>query len=333
MIFESVRKGYLPGHPDLWSNPEIVIDEEECKGCGNCVKACPMLALEVLRKKCRVVEEALCFGCSACVAACKNDAISMNTFYNVSQGAFKTMLFHPRDGRPDPPAVDGIEGMTPVEEVIYKRRSNRIYKKDPVPDAMIRRVIEAGRFAPSAANGQPWSYLVINDREEMDKLAPLVEMLFKPLIRLYKMGEKNTIMRTYWAVASAVMPKLFDQRAMRGGLKTIRPNDVFLGAPALIVILGDKRGISNMDLDCGIMAQNMILAAHSLGLATCYCSFLIAATQFNPLLKRKLGVKWPYKPICAMVLGYPKVEADGFVKREQPRITWRKGGKDWVEAP
>jgi nitroreductase/Pyruvate/2-oxoacid:ferredoxin oxidoreductase delta subunit len=333
MILERLRKGYLPGHPELWSNPEIVIDEEKCTGCGNCTKACPMLALEVVRKKCRFTEEAVCFGCSACVAACKEDAIKMNTFYNVSQGVFKTMSFHPQDGYPDPPDVEGIEGLTPVEEVIYSRRSNRIYKKDPVPDALLRRVIEAGRFAPSAANGQPWSFLVINDREEMDELAKLVSMLFKPLTRLYKAGETSTIMRCYWAVASAVMPKLFDQRAMRGGLKTIQPLDVFLGAPALIVILGDKRGISNMDLDCGIMAQNMVLAAHSLGLATCYISFLIAASEFNPLVRRKLRVKWPYKPVCAMVLGYPRVKVDSRIKREQPRITWRKGGKEWAEMP
>lgn len=333
MILEHLRKAYLPSHPELWANPKIVIDEEKCNGCGNCVKTCPTVVLEVLRKKARIIEGPPCFGCSACIAVCQEGAITQTGFYDVSKGVFKTMLLHPEDGYPDPPAVEGMEGMTPVEEVIYRRRSNRIFKKDPVPDALLRRVIEAGRFAPSAGNNQPWSFLVINDRKEMDELIPYIDILFKPLTKLYELGEKNKAMRAYWAMAAAVMPKLFDQRAMRGGLKTIRPYDVFLGAPSLIVILGDKRGVSNMDLDCGICGQNMILAAHSLGLATCYLSFLIAACDFNPLLKRKLGVKWPYKPICAMVVGYPRVEADGFVKREQPRITWHKNGKVWTEVP
>ena len=46
-------------------------------------------------------------------------------------------------------------GWTPAEEVILKRRSVRMYKKEQVPEFMIRRILEAGRFAPSAGNGQP----------------------------------------------------------------------------------------------------------------------------------------------------------------------------------
>jgi nitroreductase/NAD-dependent dihydropyrimidine dehydrogenase PreA subunit len=333
MILEHMRKGYLPAHLDLWSNPEFIIDPEKCKGCGNCVATCPMGYLEVFDKTCRPVEGGLCFGCSNCLAVCKQGAISQTSFYNVRQGVFKTMLLHPENGYPNPPAVEGIEDMTPVEEVIYKRRSNRLFKKNPVPDALLRRVIEAGRFAPSAANNQPWSFLVINDRKEMDELIPYVDNFYKLLIKTYEMGRKSRLMRAVWAMSSMVMPPLTDPRAMVGARKTIRPKDVFLGAQSLIIILGDKRGISNMDLDVGICGQNMVLAAHSLGLMTCFLSFLIAACQFVPPLKWKLGIKWPYKPVCAMVLGYPRVETDGFVKREQPRITWHKDGKVWEEMP
>ena len=46
-------------------------------------------------------------------------------------------------------------GWTPTEEVILKRRSVRMYKKEQVPELMIKRILEAGRFAPSAGNGQP----------------------------------------------------------------------------------------------------------------------------------------------------------------------------------
>jgi nitroreductase/Pyruvate/2-oxoacid:ferredoxin oxidoreductase delta subunit len=333
MFMEHMRKVYLPAHPEIWSNPQIVIDGEKCNGCGNCVKTCPTLILEVLQKKARLIEGPPCFGCGACIAVCKQGAITQNGFYNVSQGVFKTMLLHPQDGYPDPPAVEGIEGMTPVEEVIYKRRSNRIYKKDPVPDELLRRVIEAGRFAPSAGNNQPWSFLVINDRKEMDDLIPYVDILFKLVTKMYDLGRKNKAVRAYLSIGGALLPSLLEQRAMRGGLKTIRPYDVFLGAPSLILILGDKRGISDLHLDIGICSQNMVLAAHSLGLATCYLGFLVQACNFNPLLKKKLGIKWPYKPVNAMVLGYPKVEADGFVKRELPRITWHKNGKVWEEMP
>jgi nitroreductase/NAD-dependent dihydropyrimidine dehydrogenase PreA subunit len=333
MILEHIRKGYLPAHPEIWSNPTIEIDPAKCSGCGNCVKGCPTSILEVWAGKARIVEGWPCFGCYNCIAVCKRDAITQKGFYNVSAGAFKTMLLHPQDGYPKLPPVEGVEGMTPVEEVIFKRRSNRIFKKDPVPDDLIRRVIEAGRFAPSSGNGQPWAFLVINDREEMDELTPYVDFLFKLTTTTYQWGQKSRLMRAWWAVASVVMPKLLDQRAQRASLKTIRPSDVFVTAPALIIILGDKRGVSNMDLDVGICCQNMVLAAHSLGLRTCYDSLFINAVRLIPPLKLKLGIKWPYKAMTSIALGYPKVETDAIVEREQPRITWHKGGKVWEDMP
>ncbi len=333
MIVERLSKAFLPTHRELWSNPEIVIDKEKCTACGNCAATCPMVYLEVLNKTAQVIEGGTCFGCSNCVRVCKEGAITMNGFYNVSQGVFKTMLLHPQDGYPDLQAVEGVEDMTAVEEVIYKRRSNRLFKKTPVPDELLRRVIEAGRFAPSAGNNQPWSFLVINDRKELDGLIKYIEPFYKLLLMIIELGKKNPLVETYLSMSSAMLPNLFDQRGLTGAQRNIKPNDTFWGASSLIIILGDRRGVSNLSLDIGICSQNMVLAAHSLGIATCYLSFFVQACRFNPLLVRKLGIKKPYKPVCAMVLGYPKAQTDGFVKRELPRITWHKDGKVWEEMP
>jgi len=333
MAFEKFKHSYLPAEPEVWSNSTIVVDEEKCNGCGNCLKACPSNCLEIFQKKARKIPEIVCLSCSACVSHCERDAIEMRGFYNVEKGFFKTMLYHPEDGYPNVPEVEGIEGMTPVEEVIYKRRSNRIYKKDPVPDALVRRVIEAGRFAPSHGNNEPWSFIVINDREEMDKIAKMMDPMYRLNAAFFYSGKTNPVTRAMLKVSSLLMTPFMDQRAQAGGKAIIQPNDVFMGAPCLIVILGDKRGISNVDLDCGICGQNMILAAHSLGLVTCYLGFLAAAAKFMPWLRSYLGVEWPYRVVTAMVLGYPRVNADRMVKRELPRITWRKGGKTWTEMP
>jgi nitroreductase len=48
-----------------------------------------------------------------------------------------------------------------VEKAIKIRRSVRSYSQTPVPDAMLRRVLEAGRLAPSASNRQPWCFIVV----------------------------------------------------------------------------------------------------------------------------------------------------------------------------
>ncbi len=54
---------------------------------------------------------------------------------------------------------------TETEKVILSRRSVRLYKKEQVPEFMVKRILEAGRFAPSAANYQPWKFIVLRDDE------------------------------------------------------------------------------------------------------------------------------------------------------------------------
>jgi nitroreductase len=55
-------------------------------------------------------------------------------------------------------------------EVISKRRSIRAYKKDPVEDSKLNRILNAARLAPTAANRQPFSLIVIKDEETKHKL-------------------------------------------------------------------------------------------------------------------------------------------------------------------
>ncbi len=56
-------------------------------------------------------------------------------------------------------------------EVIKKRRSVRKYKPDPIPDDVLKRILEAGRIAPSAKNIQPWKFVVIKDPENKKRIA------------------------------------------------------------------------------------------------------------------------------------------------------------------
>jgi len=56
-------------------------------------------------------------------------------------------------------------------EVIKTRRSIRRYTGDVVSDEDINKVLEAGRWAPSADNSQPWTFVVLRSREVKEKLA------------------------------------------------------------------------------------------------------------------------------------------------------------------
>ena len=63
--------------------------------------------------------------------------------------------------------------MTSMEfdEVIRKRQSIRKYKSDTVSKEMIHKVLEAARLAPSGGNRQPWHFIVVQDKENIGKLA------------------------------------------------------------------------------------------------------------------------------------------------------------------
>ncbi|QJB55767.1 nitroreductase family protein [Pseudodesulfovibrio sp. zrk46] len=58
-------------------------------------------------------------------------------------------------------------------EAIRTRRSIRKYEDKPIPDEMVREILDAAMMAPSAGNAQPWRFLVVNDRATLDGMAEL----------------------------------------------------------------------------------------------------------------------------------------------------------------
>ncbi|MCW5830532.1 MAG: nitroreductase family protein [Deltaproteobacteria bacterium] len=314
---------------------QFVVDPDRCKACGKCVATCPGQILE-LREKLPVDTFAAsggpfgCIGCNNCYAVCPDEAIEIRGQYRVKSGFYKTLLREP--ALPNPfrsekaPVFDSIAGdLTEVERVIYRRRSNRLFSKKPVPEETLHRVLEAGRFAPSGGNCQPWSFIVISDRDLLDRIGEQCKKSLKALPALYKNrnGRPEPVRKIGINLFSRIAPSFFDQRVIAGS-DTVANNekwDTFLHAPSLIIVLADTRGIGDPMLDCSLAAHNMVLTAHSLGLGSCYVGF-IKAVQFIPSLKRELGIEWPYKIITSIALGYPRTRTDKAVARERPPITW-----------
>ncbi|MEM1607417.1 MAG: nitroreductase family protein [Candidatus Bathyarchaeia archaeon] len=57
-----------------------------------------------------------------------------------------------------------------VFKIISERRSIRKYRKEPIPEEVLERVLEAGRLAPSAANRQPWYFIIVKDEDIKSRL-------------------------------------------------------------------------------------------------------------------------------------------------------------------
>ncbi|MBU0994822.1 MAG: nitroreductase [Proteobacteria bacterium] len=212
----------------------------------------------------------------------------------------------------------------PVEDVIYRRRSVRLYKKKQVPEYLVRRVIEAGRFAPSTGNSQPWKFIVIQDQK---MIKDMTDHIVKSCQSLVKMTDYFSKPGTGWRERIVNFARLFWQNEFHpnplGAFTQIAEGKlgVWHGAPTVIIILIDQRAPSKPLIDVGVAGQNMVLSAHSMGLGTCWVGFVEFLSRSYKWRKR-LNIKSPYRIANSIAIGYPKGTPDGYVKRETKAIDW-----------
>jgi nitroreductase len=216
------------------------------------------------------------------------------------------------------------KNFTETEEIIFKRRSTRLYKKEQVPEFMIKRILEAGRFAPSAGNAQPWKFVVIRDQSIIDDITKTVVRLCKIFSAILDYRRKYF----FWLRPLSKLSVRFQHNDLHpvpfGALPLIAKGKLGLwhGAPTVILIFKDVRGVGSPELDCGIAGASIDLAAHSMGLGTCWVSFSKMAFKYSLKWKRKLGIKYPYKFVTSFSIGWGKGDADGMIERETHAIDW-----------
>ena len=347
MIFSEDRR-FMSLPPTKFAR--FILDKEKCNRCGRCIQSCPiqliMLDNDIVRPNERY-DQFRCITCQNCAAVCPEKAITIEGDYRVTNGFWKNdHLFEEGKSLPVPLSdmmdrdfSEYEDQLTETEKVIFKRRSVRLYKKKQVPEELVKRVIEAGRFAPSAGNNQPWKFIVIQNRETIDEIDRKCKQFCKkvmyaimphPWMEKKIPGDKNAKLKLWQkAFIRAFVrfrgPGQVDQRA-RGGINAIVADPdyhTFFHAPTLILLLADKRGVGSIELDTGIAGQNIVLAAHSLGLGTCYVA-LIDGLQRSPKYMKELGISSPFELVTSLTLGYPRGKVDNIVKREKARIHWIK---------
>lgn len=218
-----------------------------------------------------------------------------------------------------------------VESVILRRRSVRNFRQTQVPEYLVKRVLECGRYAPSAGNNQSWKYAVVRDPALIEEMTAHTRRWARRLNRLVDPTSPGAL--TNRVVATGVNWLLSHVSTGRmhptglAGLAQLASGELGLwhGAPTVILLLVDPRGPGKPLLDVGIAGQNMVLAAHSMGLGTCWVSF----SMFLPL-KRKyrdlFGIHYPLQFATSIALGYPLGQPDGFVPRETHETAWYEPG-------
>ena len=330
MAWEDVEQVFRPKNVHMGV---MKIDLEACNQCGLCLKNCPFQAFETDEDGFpRQKEEYECFSCYNCMVACSVDAISIAESYHVDDGFYAT---DPHPLAPRMPLkvrdADGnLDEWNAIERAVFNRRSVRNYKEKPVPEPLIRRVLEAGRYAPSAGNCQPWKFIVVTEKALIDEMDQAIVGGMSGMYGMYKNDE--TVKGLVPMYEADPNPGLYDPRLIMGGFGAIarKYGAPFLGAPAVILLAGDERSISGPEINIGICGTNMNLVANSLGIRACWVGFSQLINMIPPL-KEKLGLKEPWKICSAMVLGYPKFKQDGVVAREYRPVTWFREGAEGPE--
>lgn len=184
-----------------------------------------------------------------------------------------------------------------LTEAIYQRRAVRQFSDRAVESTTVEEVLEAAVQAPSALNQQPWAFAVFHGAKRL---------------RGYSEDAKRHLVATLqpcWDVP------------LRCQLYEDPEYDIFHGAHTLIVIYA-RQGAANASEDCCMAAQNLLLAAHGLGLGTCPIGHL--RTWLNlPETKRTMDVPDNLTAVFPLVIGYPAGPSEPVPRNSPEIVSWK----------
>jgi len=187
-------------------------------------------------------------------------------------------------------------------EAIKSRRSIRKFKNKPVPKNLLQKIVEAGIYAPSSMNRQPWRFAVVTNS---DIRQTLVQEAKSELLKFLQTKEAQ---KKY---GDAV--KRFIKRAES------KDDVIFYNSPSIIFVIQTEEA-ANGQFDHGLASQNIMLAAHELGLGTVPVG--LAVFMDNSETARKiLKMKKDEKLVIAIPLGYPD-ETPHDLERDFDVVDW-----------
>ncbi len=271
----------------------FTIDEKKCKRDGICVAECPMKIIEMKDARSTPVPTTdaaeRCIKCGHCVAVCPHGAF---THTMMKAGDFPLMR------------KEWALSPEQAEHFLRSRRSVRTYQDKPIEREKMQKLIEIARYAPTGSNSQLVSWLAINSRPEVARLAGTVADMMRELVKA-----KNPFAISYRLDRTVT--------AWEKGTDLIAR-----GAPALVVAHGPKEyGLAH--IDCASALAYLDLAAPSLGLGTCWAGFFMLAYLQWPPLQQALAIPEGHVAQGIMMVGYPKYKYHCLVPRNPPKIEWR----------
>jgi nitroreductase/Pyruvate/2-oxoacid:ferredoxin oxidoreductase delta subunit len=288
------------------NQPEV--EESKCDGCGLCVTVCPSFVLEMRNKKAEVVRGAWCIGCDHCGAVCPTEAI-------LQGGASSEKESH----------LETIPTASPetLKRFFLERRSLRVYKKEPVSEALLKQILEAGNCAPTGSNSQNVYYIFLTSPEKINQLREMTINFYDKIFSRLQSWFGSLIL-SWMAGAKTVeylresLPKFEHayKKMKEGG------DRLFYHAP-VVVLTHAESWDSSSSFNCSSALYQSSLMAQSLGLGCCFNGILVNAVNHSRKIKGWLRIPVDHACYAAMTLGYPDVRYQRPVHRDPPKATWR----------
>ena len=167
--------------------------------------------------------------------------------------------------------------------VVRSQRACRVFSDEPVPDALIARVLEAATYAPSAENRQPWEFVVVRDPTRREQIGDLMARAWEQHGRAHSEGR----------LSAALLEEV--DRGATGSISA---------APVLVVVAADTTRALPVTVPSSIFPalQNLLLAAGALGLGSALTTI---ATAFAAELRAVVDLPESVVPVAVVPLGFP----------------------------
>jgi nitroreductase/NAD-dependent dihydropyrimidine dehydrogenase PreA subunit len=291
----------------------VEIDQERCIGCGSCIKVCPRRALSLVNGKAARTEKPS-LSCGHCEAVCPQNAIRVHSLDD-EMGQYRTFTAHQAW------LPFGKYDTADLQRLMASRRSCRNYTEQAVNRALLEDLVKIGITAPSGTNSQQWTFTILPTRKSVLELASHISDYFRRLNNL----ASNAFIRTAL--------KLFGRRELdyyyRNHYESVQKaleeweqegkDRLFHGAAAAIII-GSRPGASCPMEDALLATQNILLAAHSMGLGSCLIGFAVAAMKRDPAIQRALGIPSEEVVYSVIALGHPDESYRRVIRRKKPAL-------------
>ena len=290
-----------------------VIDPALCTGCGLCVEVCPDETLSMRDGK-AVVTGNVSMQCGHCAAVCPAEAVRVGA---ISRAAQEFATFQVDDRWVDYGQAD-IIGLV---RLMRSRRSCRNYKEQSISRDLLKDLVKIGITAPSGTSSQKWTFTILPNRKAVLKLGRDIGEFFR---RLNRLAEKPLLRKVLKLIGKPALDAYYRNyfevvtEALQQWDETGRDR-LFHGATAAIIV-GARPGASCPAEDALLASQNMLLAAHCMGLGTCLVGFAVSALQQDPKIKLRLGIPADERIYAVIAVGYPDEVYQRAAGRKMPLV-------------